>query len=505
MPSTFADLKTKALEAKKLADKAADAAKGRDRGADYRGRTPGGMLGAKGALQPHGRLRPSEGYSYARAIAVSKGFILPESAPEEIETDRFLRDTLEPMGFQPSCGERGFLAVGSSRFLPTHTAKGQPIDVMMKFQGEIREKMLATAPKWYDFDRPDVKTMLYSYMRAKGMTNEAEAMKEISGQKAMGQTVDSLGGTLVPAPAQGEFIDLQRNFEAFTRAGAREVSLPPQGRISYPKQVGGSTAYWVGEAAAITESDAATSNLYLEAKTLAVLTRLSAQLQRFSDPQAEGIIRYDQAMQAGLKADSAMFTGTGGTQIAGLLGGTYPIGAAGTVWTQGTDNILQRTASTTATDGNTLQPQDPIKLSQSLPDPVQAMPKTFIFYTPQAMAIMSRRADAVTANDQAGPFVFNLNRDPETGLPNGLYGNRVITSYNVPSNRIKGNGTNLTVLIVGAFSDWFIARSGVVEFDTNPYTYFNQLQTQLRTVQYLDAGPRHNASFGFIDQLLPTT
>jgi HK97 family phage major capsid protein len=200
-----------------------------------------------------------------------------------------------------------------------------------------------------------------------------------------------------------------------------------------------------------------------------------------------------------------MWDGTGGTQIAGLLGGTYSIGTANATWVQGTDSILRRTATTVGNDGNTLQPQDPIKLSQSLPDPVQAMPKTFIFYTPLAMAIMSRRTDAVTANDQTGQFVFNLNRDPETGLPNGLYGNRVITSYNAPANGIKGTGTNLTTLLLGAFSDWFIARSGVVEFDTNPYTYFASVQTLLRTIQYLDAGPRHNASFAFISELLPTT
>ena len=491
MPSTFAELKSKAAEAKK----AAGQAKGRDRGAEYRGKSVGGMLGAAGALQPRGRFAESRGYSYGRAIAVAKGAIDIHDAPEEVETHNFLADNLVPYGYQRHF-PRGFLAVGGSRFLPTfHKGSGQPWDVMQKFQRDIREKMVAAAPKYHDFDHPDVKNFLYRFMATKGITNFED------GQKAMGLTTDAAGGTLVPAPAQGEFIELQRNFESFTRAGAREVSLPPQGRVSYPKQVNGSTAYWVGEAAAISQSDLATSNLNLEAKLLGVLTTVSDMLMRFSDPQVEGIIRYDQAMQSGLKADAAMFNGTGGTQILGLL--NYPTGAANATWTQGTDKVLLRTATTVGSNGDTLEPQDPILLSQMLPDPVQAMPKTFIFYTPQAMSIMGRRTDAVTAADGKGQFVFDLNRDPATGLPNGLYGNRVITSYNVPSNIVKGgSGATLTLLLVGAFSDWYIARSGVVEFDSNPWSNFNQVQTQLRTIQYLDAGPRHNASFGYITSLL---
>lgn len=470
-------------------------AKDRDRGAVYApGRTPGGMLGAAGALQPYGRMKPSQGYSYGRAIAVAKGMVKPHEAPEEMEAYDFLRNTLVPLGY-PHGG--GFLAVGGSKWIPTTTADGSPYDVMIKFKGEIRQKMMATAPEYTDFDHPSVRAMVQKIVRVKGLDSFEE------GVKAMGQTTDALGGTLVPAPAQGEFIEYQRPFESFVRAGATEVTLPPQGRVAYPKQVTGTTAYWVGEAATITSSDAGTSALNLEAKKLGVITTLSYELMRFSDPQVEGIIRMDQGLQAGLKADTAYYTGTGGTQIKGLL--TYPTGSANAVWVPGTDNVMLRTATTTATNGDTLQPQDFIKLSQGLPDPVQAMAKSFILYTPLAIAAMARRADAVSAGDQAGPFVFNLNREPGTGIPATIYDNRFVTSYNVPSNRVKAGGTNLTILLCGAFADWYIARSGVVEFDTNPYTNFASVQTQLRTIQLLDAGPRHNASFGYIDSLLPNT
>lgn len=486
----FADLKAKALEK----TKAAPANKNRDRGGNYNGRTPAGVLGATGAYQPYGRMKPSDGYNYARAVAVAKGVILERSAPEEVETHLKLRKLMGMhFGFRPTFGDKGFLAVGSSRFLPTRDYEGNEIDELVAYRSELQEKVAVWTTKAIDFDHPAVR----NFMRAKGMSE-----KDMT-TKAMSVLTDSAGGTLVPAPAQGEFIELQRNFEAFTRAGAREVPLPPQGRVSYPKQVGGSTAYWVGEAVSITASDLSTSSLYLEAKKLGVLTTISDELMRFSDPQVNAILQYDQAMQSALKADVAMFTGTGGTQITGIL--NYPTGTANAAWTQGTDKVLLRTASVTDTNGDTLQPQDPALLSGLLPDPVQSMPKSFIFYTPLATAVINKRADAVSANDQKGPFVFNLNRDPATGLPNGLDGNKLVTSYNVPSNRIKGSGTNLTILLVGAFSDWLIGRSGVVEFDSNPWSNFAQVQTQLRTIQYIDAGPRHNASFGYIDSLLPST
>lgn len=485
----------KALREK--SEEARQADKGRDRGANYGNRTPGSVFGTRhkgyGPENGYGatnRFQDSRGYSYVRAMAAAVGAVGPEDAKEECETDAFLKKHLTQQGFQTRFGRKGMLAIGSSRLLPeTIGNTGETWHEMKQFKEEIRQKIWAATPKYMDYDHPAVQ----SWLGTKSLDVQTRV-------KTMNTTNDTAGGTFVPSPAQGELIDLQRNFEAFTRAGSREISLPPQGRVTLPKQTGGSTAYWVGDPnSGITTSDLSTGNLFLEAKLLGVLTNVSDQLMRFSDPQIENLIRYDQAMQAGLAADSAMFTGTGGTQIKGLL--TYPTSST---WTQGTDKVLLLTASTVASNGDTFQPQDAVKMKQILPDPVQQMPTTFVMYTPFSEYIMAKRADAVSANDQAGPFVYQINRDPVTGLPLGLYGAKLVTSYNVPANRIKGSGTNLTICLVGAFQDWIIARSGVVEFDSNPYTNFANVQTQLRTIQYIDAGPRHLASFCYIDSLLQT-
>src|SRR4030095_13272944 len=88
-------------------------------------------------------------------------------------------------------------------------------------------------------------------------------------------------------------IDLQRNLESFSTAGAQEIALPPNGRIQFPKLTGGSTSDWVGEGSAITESEPTTGNLDLQAKKLGIFVKLNNELLRFASPSAEGLVRVD--------------------------------------------------------------------------------------------------------------------------------------------------------------------------------------------------------------------
>jgi hypothetical protein len=64
------------------------------------------------------------------------------------------------------------------------------------------------------------------------------------GQKAFG-TISDTAGVTVGFPFLGEMVELQRNLEVFANAGCHEISLPPNGRIQFPKVTGGATANWV--------------------------------------------------------------------------------------------------------------------------------------------------------------------------------------------------------------------------------------------------------------------
>jgi hypothetical protein len=192
----------------------------------------------------------SAGYSVLKAAAFALGFVGPEFAKEEIHTHNQLRDLYQGYGFLPHHGQQSFLVPLASAHLPAFEPQGN------KLRDELRQKMTAQAGK-YDPDEADW------IGRRAGLR-----------RKALGTDVED-GGILIPPAMLGELIDLQRNFEAFAAAGAREVALPPNGRIQFPKLSGASSAYWVGEASAITESQPSTDSLSLQAKKLGVFVKLN--------------------------------------------------------------------------------------------------------------------------------------------------------------------------------------------------------------------------------------
>jgi hypothetical protein len=256
--------------------------------------------------------RDSDGYSVLKAAAFALGYVGPDQAKEELQVHHQLRELYQTYGFVPHCGAQSFLVPIATNHLPAFDSKGA------RLRDEIRQKMTAQADR-FDLDEANW------IGRKLGIRT-----------KALGTLSDLAGGSLVPLPMLGELIDLQRNMEAFANAGAQEIALPPNGRLQFPKLTGGSTAYWVGEGSSITDNDPTTGSLDLQAKKLGVFVKVNNELMRFASPSAEGLVRYDMARVAALKADLAMLEGTGGTQIKGLL--TY-------------SGITSHTASTVGTSG----------------------------------------------------------------------------------------------------------------------------------------------------------
>jgi HK97 family phage major capsid protein len=406
----------------------------------------------------------SAGYSVLKAAAFALGYIGPDQAKEELQVHHQLRELYATYGFVPHCGHQSFLVPLASDHLPSFEPRGA------RLREEVRAKMCAHRGR---FD-PD----------------EAGWIARRAGwrSKALGSVSDADGGVLVGFPVLGELIDLQRNLEAFANAGAQEIALPPNGRIQFPKLTGGSTAYWVGEATSITESAPTTGNLDLQAKKLGVFVKMNNELLRFASPSAEGLVRFDMARVAALKADLSMLEGTGGTQIKGLL--TY-------------SGITSHTAATVGTNGNTFQAQDVALMDGKLPDAV-AGPTAWIMRKNLFSVLMNRRADAVSASDAAGPFLFNPMRNAADAPPMELYGTKVVRSAQVSNTRVKGSGTNLTYVLLGYFPDWIVARLGVMEFLASGLgdSALQNDQTYLRGIQHVDAGPRNPASFVLCDQLV---
>jgi HK97 family phage major capsid protein len=123
---------------------------------------------------------------------------------------------------------------------------------------------------------------------------------------------------------------------------------------------------------------------------------------------------------------------------------------------------------------------------------------------PMYAALMNRRADAVSANDAKGPFLFRASPAAGNSLPMELGGSKVVRSSQVSGSRAKGSATNLSYVLLGAFADWIVARMGVMEFLASGHgdTALQNDQTVLRGIQHIDAGPRYPASFVLCDQLI---
>lgn len=132
-----------------------------------------------------------------------------------------------------------------------------------------------------------------------------------SQKRALLKGTPSAGGYLVATELQPQsFIDLLRHKQALVNAGIRSLS-GLVGDLAIPKQTGGATAYWVGEATDVTGSSQTFGQVALAPKTLGAYTDLSRKLILQATPDAESIIVDDLTRVLALALDLAGLYGTG--------------------------------------------------------------------------------------------------------------------------------------------------------------------------------------------------
>lgn len=404
----------------------------------------------------------SRGYSYLKLFGLMSGQINKDYAKVEMDMHDRLRKLYVEGGGMEKAESNSILAPLASSHL---------IGMDTRFALEVRDVVKAGVAG-YD---PD------------------EALwwaQKFGIQKALSSLDDTTGGSLLGPAGQGELIELLRNRVALQQAGAREITLPPNGRLQLPRHTGASTAFFVGESQAITASNETTGSLTLQAKKLACLVKTPNELIRFATVSIEQFIRDDIARVVALAEDKQGLDGTAsGLKWLGII--NYP-------------NITTRVASTVGANGNTFEPED-IMLMISDVESNNADFEAFIMRPEMWAAIQNRRADAVTAGDKKGPWMFNTDRGAAGNRANRqLSGFPVVVSNQVVKNRTKGSGTDLTYILGGQFSEWIIGRSGVLEFATTAVgdTPFQNDETWIRGIQHVDMAPRHEEAFVFVDTLL---
>jgi len=293
--------------------------------------------------------------------------------------------------------------------------------------------------------------------------NAAEATRILN-------TVLTTGGSTTGAETvftqYGEFIDLLRNMACCTRMGARTLT-DLRGPITFPKQTGASTAYWVGEnpVAGVTESNPTFGTLQMAPKTLQATGAVSRQLLVQSTPDVEGMVREDLALVHALAWDVAAMHGTGqnnqptGVYVASgvnakAMGGVPTFGKLVDMETEvNKDNALLGTLGFVTTAGMAG------KMRQTLENSVAGA--NWIW---------------------KGPVVEGE-----------MIGYRGVSSNQVASN--LGGGQNEHGLIFGNWADLLIGMWAGLEIIVDPYTLADKGLVKLTSFQMVDIGLRRVESF----------
>jgi HK97 family phage major capsid protein/HK97 family phage prohead protease len=121
----------------------------------------------------------------------------------------------------------------------------------------------------------------------------------------------SAGGDLVATDLlAGSFIELLRNRLALAQVGVTMLT-GLQGNVAIPRQTGASTAYWVGEGNAPTESQQALDQVTMSPKTVGAFVDYSRKLLLQSSVDIEAMVRNDLARVIALEIDRAGIYGLG--------------------------------------------------------------------------------------------------------------------------------------------------------------------------------------------------
>ena len=380
---------------------------------DYKGRFDTLKWTAEPGVPNVTRQRGERPYSLIKVAQLARNQIDEDSAVEEINISNKLATAYAKCSFSPAHAEgKSWLIPMYTDYLPKDTSANEAL------VNEIKQKMYLPKSDMDEF-------------------NSAVSKGWKIDKTNWGTIADSFGGDFTQPAQIFELAAMQYKLEAFSRAGASQIPMWPNGRAMLSKIATGSTAFYADEGVnfAASLSNQTSQAVHFVAKKVAVLIAINNEALRFQTNASEQMLRMDMARQAALFADQEMFTGTGGTHLKGLL--TYPLQTP--PWTQGNDQVINYNASPNApaglgTNGNTFQPQDVDLMCNELPDEVSADAVTFLMTRLLYGGISSRRASALSAGDNAGVFVGQRLIGITDRIPENVEGYKTVWSSNIPTN-----------------------------------------------------------------------
>jgi len=305
--------------------------------------------------------------------------------------------------------------------------------------------------------------------------------------------IDQYGGSIVAPPVQGAVIPLIRPNAAFLAAGARSVTLPPNGKMVFPRITGAPDVQALGESDSTPESDMTTGQMELQSKKIGGAVRMTEEASAYTSGTMDAIAQAELGRSLGLRMDAYAFYGAGTTQI--------PAGLTANVYANAVLNVVtyNPAAAGIGADGNLLLPQYgdvfPGLIEERSFGVEEGVTGAWIMRPAVYANVMSQRASAITANDQQGPQVDIIRKMGE-GMPNVFKGRRVVRTTNLRNNRTKGSGTNLTDVFFGIWQYAIMATYGAINFQQghNGVTFLNG-QYLIRGTMFGDIGYQYPEAF----------
>lgn len=177
--------------------------------------------------------------------------------------------------------------------------------------------------------------------------------------RALGENSNSAGGVLVPEEFAARVIRLVENYGTFAASSVEKVTMTRDTMI-IPKRVTGTTAYFVGEGTAVTESEPSYSNVQLIAKKLAVGTRMSTEVVEDALVSLADAVATEFATSLAYKIDLCGWVGDGTSTYGGIQGAVNRVN-------DGTHTASVVTAASTHTGFETLTVSDFVNMIGKIP------------------------------------------------------------------------------------------------------------------------------------------
>lgn len=286
----------------------------------------------------------------------------------------------------------------------------------------------------------------------------------LMGQRAHTVGATNVGEQLVGTDHRGDmFIDRLKNELVLAQAGAT-VMDGLVGNVSIPKLTSGTTPGFLGETAATSESEAATTSVTMSPKRLGTHVDYSEQLLRQSDPSIDTILENDLMFAVQEIVDNTGLNGTGA--------GDVPTGVTNLAGLDSTSLAGQPVTYTQLVE------------LKGKPRAANVRGGNRSFVTSEAQLTKWEGTQRFASSD--GTTIYN----PVTGMTAGVpaLGTNLIADDD-------GSDSVSSTIIFGHWNHLMLGHWGVLEIIVDPYTQATLGQRRLVVVDFWDVAVRYVEAF----------